>query len=347
MKCADCLPLIEEYVDGELSERETEQVSTHLALCEACAAGVNELEREQEIYARYERETEVAPAMWSALYERIKEEKTETRATVGAFTRLQAWFAQTFGASGLLQRPALTAAVILIALGIVSVVVIRYLSLSRQAQPVATHTEQPPKIQEPGSPNQTIAPVKEREEPKPISSPLAENVAIKGSTREKRKAIAAQPSKHPEKFPQPENIAQDKDTQFFTMTSSVDNVITSAPQVAGDPDRDVARHIEKALLLLRSFRNVRLAETSHAPDISYEKEQARKLLYQNIVLRREAASQGNQPAEKMLSALEPILLDIANLPDHPTNGEVRSIAQRMKKKEIIAALQVHSMVAAD
>lgn len=100
-------------------------------------------------------------------------------------------------------------------------------------------------------------------------------------------------------------------------------------------------------MLLRSFRNVRLAETSHAPDVSYEREQSRKLLYQNIALRREAASQGNESAESVLSALEPILLDIANLPNRTTPRDIRSIEQRMRKKEIVATLQLHSLQASN
>ena len=89
---------------------------------------------------------------------------------------------------------------------------------------------------------------------------------------------------------------------------------------------------------------MRLAETRHAPDISYEKKESRKLLYKNIVLRREAATQGNARAEKVLSTLEPILLDIANLPNRATARDVRNIEQHMRKKEIVATLQLHSLI---
>jgi anti-sigma factor RsiW len=111
---------------------------------------------------------------------------------------------------------------------------------------------------------------------------------------------------------------------------------------AGDPATRTARYVEQAQLLLRSFRNARPNETGPAFDVAHEKQRSQKLLYQNIVLRREAASTGNVPVEKLLSSLEPILIDIANLPDNPAQDDVRSIRERMQRKNIVAILQVNS-----
>ncbi len=105
-------------------------------------------------------------------------------------------------------------------------------------------------------------------------------------------------------------------------------------------DFKTARHVEQAELLLRSFRNVRMADGGNALDIAYEKESSRKLLYRNIVLRREAASKGDLPVEKVLNSLEPILIDIANLPDRPARDDVRAIKDRMQRKNIVAMLQI-------
>ncbi|HYJ46980.1 MAG TPA: hypothetical protein VEV81_10235, partial [Pyrinomonadaceae bacterium] len=80
---------------------------------------------------------------------------------------------------------------------------------------------------------------------------------------------------------------------------------------------------------------------------AYEKEQSRRLLYQNIALRRDAETRGDQSASELLNTLEPILLDIAHLPDRALARDVRPIEQRMEKKEIVAALQVRSLVAAN
>ncbi|HKP71582.1 MAG TPA: hypothetical protein VJT82_01510, partial [Pyrinomonadaceae bacterium] len=110
-------------------------------------------------------------------------------------------------------------------------------------------------------------------------------------------------------------------------------------------DSRTAQHVEQAEMLLRSFRNTRLATegTRASSDIAYEKRQSKKLLYQNIVLRREAASTGNAPVESLLDSLEPILIDIANLPDKPAPDDVRSINERMRKKNLVAMLQVNSV----
>ena len=107
-------------------------------------------------------------------------------------------------------------------------------------------------------------------------------------------------------------------------------------------DVETARHIERAQLLLRSFRNTRDESPKPDPDISYDKRQSRGLLAKNILLRRDAEARGNMPAEDLLSSLEPFLLDIANLPDRPARDEVRAIKERMHKKEIVSALQVYS-----
>ena len=117
--------------------------------------------------------------------------------------------------------------------------------------------------------------------------------------------------------------------------------------MAGDFDFEIARHAEKAELLLRSFRNMRTSALSRALDVSYEREDARKLLYQNISLRRTASARGDQMTASLLNTLEPILLDIAHLPARARSHDVHSIEERMRKKEIVAALQVRALVASN
>jgi hypothetical protein len=108
---------------------------------------------------------------------------------------------------------------------------------------------------------------------------------------------------------------------------------------------ETTKHFEKAQLLLRSFRNASVIKGSPqktAIDLTYEKQLSRRLLYQNILLRRDAELKGNLPAEEALNSLEPFLLDIANLPDQPAPNELSGIRQRMQRKELIAALQINA-----
>ena len=103
-----------------------------------------------------------------------------------------------------------------------------------------------------------------------------------------------------------------------------------------------AIHLQKSELLLRSFRNVRLNRSGSSPELGYEKRLAQKLVYQNMILRREADASGDAQVSSLLESLEPILLDIANLPDKARQDDVRTIKDRVERKNIVALLQVNS-----
>ena len=79
MNCEECLPLIEEYVDGELGDRVSEQIAAHLSTCQTCASEAAEFERELEIYASYQRDIAVTPAQWNIVRARIGQEKERQR----------------------------------------------------------------------------------------------------------------------------------------------------------------------------------------------------------------------------------------------------------------------------
>lgn len=113
--------------------------------------------------------------------------------------------------------------------------------------------------------------------------------------------------------------------------------ITSA-----DSETLTAMHFEKSETLLRAFRNVRLNEPSTAEEVAYERKRAQQLVYQNMILRREADAAGDVQIASLLETLEPILLDIANLPKKPDAAAVRVIRERVERKNIVALLQVNS-----
>ncbi|HJU94067.1 MAG TPA: zf-HC2 domain-containing protein [Pyrinomonadaceae bacterium] len=111
---------------------------------------------------------------------------------------------------------------------------------------------------------------------------------------------------------------------------------------SADAETMTAMHFEKSETLLRSFRNVRLNEPGSVAEVSYERQRAQQLVYQNMMLRREADARGDVQVASLLESLEPILLDISNLPDKPDKDAVRVIRARVERKNIVALLRVNS-----
>jgi hypothetical protein len=129
--------------------------------------------------------------------------------------------------------------------------------------------------------------------------------------------------------------------QFAVIPKSVQPVAPERTRPA-DAQTMTALHFEKAETLLRAFRNVQLDEPGAAAEVRYERTRAKQMVYQNMMLRREADASGDVQVASLLDSLEPILLDIANLPDKPDNDTVRVIRERVQRKNIVALLQVNS-----
>ena len=111
---------------------------------------------------------------------------------------------------------------------------------------------------------------------------------------------------------------------------------------SADAETMTAMHFEKSETLLRSFRNVRLNEAGSVAEVTYERQRAQQLVYQNMMLRREADARGDVQVASLLESLQPILLDISNLPDKPDKDAVRVIRERVERKNIVALLRVNS-----
>ena len=105
---------------------------------------------------------------------------------------------------------------------------------------------------------------------------------------------------------------------------------------------ETASHLEKTELLMRSFRNMKLSEDPAAFDVSYEKQFSKQLLANNRRLRRSAENKRVLSIENLLTGIEPLLIDIANLPDNPAEDDVRSIKELIQKQEVVATLQLYS-----
>src|SRR5262245_6619636 len=75
MKCEVCSELLEEYLDGELTLPDREQVGAHLLSCIECSESFAALTAEQELFARYDREIEVPPFLWTRIAAHTKSAK--------------------------------------------------------------------------------------------------------------------------------------------------------------------------------------------------------------------------------------------------------------------------------
>lgn len=361
MRCEECLPFIEEYFDGELDEQNSKRVSAHMSACAACTEAFDALLGEQEIYANYERCVEVTPALWQAVRARI-EERTDAAPLLlpppSLLMRLRERVAHAFGA--LSFTPALATSFALVATAAVAGML--WVARSDDSpssnlvawQPVFdgrsdTFSLLPdirPSIQIPfddktgGADAGVIL----------KAGGLRQRAPQDGDTVARLGVNPSNPSLNYSRKALPRGSVIPNDHQMAGDDPLLSERLQGANRVGDEAafrpladveETEVARHIERAQLLLRSFKNMSLEEGQPTGDVAYEKQLSKELLSENMMLRRDAETVGNVPTERLLSTLEPYLLDIANLQDRPSTEDVRSITERMKKHEIIAALQVY------
>jgi hypothetical protein len=352
MRCVDCLPLLDEYAYGEADDRTAMLLGAHVAACEECSAALDALRAEQQLYALYERPVEVTPALWQAVRAEIArgESAAQTRpARPSPFARLRGRFASAFGP--LVARPALASGLSVALVGLVS----GALWLSLPARPEA-----------PGETASAVTPVEQRTGPARPAAPPSIPEPDRGGVQVvfagnagRPSAVAGLPRREAQfvnaglrapaavdtgglvAAPEDLHAAEDETPLAVVPPPPAEprDVVTAARQP--DPEeKEFARHVEQAQMLLRSFKNAAPAEGAPV-DLTYEKLLSQKLLDENAALRVGAEVADDKETRQVLDAIEPFLLDIKNLRERPSREEVRSIRERMKKNEIIAALQVY------
>ncbi|HVF21571.1 MAG TPA: hypothetical protein VM941_00790 [Pyrinomonadaceae bacterium] len=238
MKSENYQKLLEEYLEGDA-------------------------EAEQELFARYDRDLQVSPELWTSISERIE---PVAESSFGWWMKI--------------------AAVVLLTIGLGSV----FLLTRTTGDTIAALT----------LPEQRPAVIQER----PVEAKTGQRI------RRIKKPIVVK-----------------------------DNPGVLSSDLAFDlEERDTAKHIEQTENLLRSIRNFPTTDTDEEIDVTYDKALSRRLLIENVVLRRDAEMKAKFPTKTLLSDLEPLLIDISNLPDHAKPEEVRAIKERVQKTEIVAAL---------
>lgn len=305
MKCEDCLQRLEEYIDGELKESEAAPVSAHLVTCVACASELDSLTAEQEIYSRYDRDLTISPALWNAIAART----VNTAQAVKTETKTRSW-REWFAVPSLGWSFAGAMAILIAA---IALAIIYFqapkpkLEQARQGNEVKTPLPAVPEI---------------KAQNKPETPKAADQLAVSKPHKSGHRPSASLAASSVDK----------------TVTTDQSDVLFSEVAYSPEEERETQVHIENAQNLLRSVRNIEISEDADI-DVTYEKALSRRLLSENVILRREAEMSGKFPTKTLLSDLEPFLIDIANLPDKPAPDDLRVLKQRVQKTEIVAALQ--------
>jgi len=175
--------------------------------------------------------------------------------------------------------------------------------------------------------------------PSPEPTPTIEKNETPKETKSPEPEPAPRPKKPLQREPKPGE-------QFALVTDPAAAPSTPEPMRSADAETLTQIHFAKSETLLVAFRNVRLNERGTAEQVADERKRAQQLVYQNMILRRQADANGDVHIASLLESLEPILLDIANLPDKPDNNKVRTIRERVERKNIVPLLQVNSAVLA-
>jgi hypothetical protein len=237
MKFEDNLELLEEYLDGDPNA-------------------------EEELFARYDRELEVSPAVWEGIEARI----------VPVVESSYGWWMKI-------------AAVVILAIGLGSLFLFERKEKQKEPERQFARFDLPKPKEE--TPITRITRIK-----KPTPPPKRDNPGV----------------------------------------------VSSELAYLDPDDQDTVNHLEQTQNLLRSIRNATASDGEDEIDVSYDKALSQRLLNENVVLRRDAEMRAKFPTKTLLADLEPLLIDIANLPDHARPEEVRAIKERVDKTEIVAAL---------
>ena len=325
-------------IDGELSPAEVVAVEQHLQQCGECHQAHEVFLNLRSQIANYDSPLEPAnvhAALARVLSQTQRDERTTTVASPGWRDRL----ATALGIGRIeafSPRFAAIAALVVLAFTIGAIALLR----SRPQANVADNSVKPQ------SPSATPAAAVPQDQ-------VADNRKPKGKVSGDRQRPAEQtnkdtvkpaPAQTPERLPSLKRRRTVAPPNYSSLDGTVAN--NGTPLRHADVEMLTARHLEQSELLLRSFRNVREGKANQSPDIQYERQRAQQLLYQNMLIRREADGSGDVQLATLLGSLEPILLDIANLRSKPRNEEVATIKDRVERKSLVPLLQINSSAVA-
>lgn len=352
MRCKECLPLLEEYFDGELETAMSGSIAAHVAACAECASVCMELHVDQEMYSHYRRQIAGTSAPWESFRARIESARESISPSALLAPPARPFMATLGIIPSLFNSRYVFAPALLITVAVIVGLLMRF----NQNAKHPLLASPPPKVESAGlAPKQT-----ENISSIPVGSPGpaargastkqdGTQVLLAGDRSPNRTAVSSLESKLTsgmENKTRPQSLKRRNELGAFSGATALDAKADVRRPVrivlTAYSKNDVSKHVEGAQVFLRAFRNQTAAGRVEALDLSYEKRLARNMLGRNILLRRDAENRRNLPDADLLGSLEPVLIDVANIEGRASPDEVRAIVGRMEKKGIVAKLQVRA-----
>jgi len=311
MKCEDFLYLIDDLLEDELDERTAIRLNSHLFTCQGCNVKYELLKQEREIFKHYWFDLEPSEDLLTSFQAKLKNNNSSK--AVGGGHSIFGRRLKTSNLFGL--YPAMAAGILILFVVIFAL----FKNVSYKSEPIGTKN---PDIAGVNRSNPTVFPVD--------NFPGAKNPPVKAKSKSLIKTSG-----------QNKNDAARIKTNSKPLSNDGSRV--SEEQVRRSRlknfETETSKQAEKIELFLRSFRNKELAEDGETYDISYEKQQARKLLERNLRLKQNAESYGTVYSAELLNKIEPLLIEIANLESGTSLEKVPEIKERLRNQNLIVSLQ--------
>lgn len=331
MNCEKYLNLIDDLVEGELESEAAKQVNLHIFACPACELQYKRLKAEKQNYGRYLFNVEPSGDLWKSLRQKIELEPEPV--TKKTFPGIFVWGKDIFSFFRLNTAFAAIAILVICGLGF-GVWQFAKSNSANVAEAGFDGSKFGFPSESPENKDLATAPPNKFFEKNPLpEKSIGQNIA-RVVLKDKKSAIAVLTAEKLKNRP-----ASKRENPSAAPRLKEEQVLSAAQAQLLEKEAD--KQVEKIELLLRSFRNARITEGSDSFDVSYEKQQARKLLERNVQLRQTASNYGNLYTAEILDKAEGFLLDIANLENNPSPEKVINIKERVKNQNIIASLQVY------
>jgi len=345
MKCVKYFDAINDLVEDELDEQTTGEVNLHVLACPECALRYELLQREKKMYAQFLFDDEPSNDLPMRFRAEIKSEADNALGISWIPARAFGWKRNI--AEFLRLHPVSAGATALVVFGI-GFSLLKFAPDKTMPMETEFAKTESSSIQFPTAKSTEI----DKEAVMDLSPKAnrGDDIASPKSVKKKDGNKFADAKRAVEKNIKSAAFMPRKIKKQLNSANENEN-LNAGSQMSKEEqlritqlrnlEKETAKQVEKIELLLRSFRNARTVEGGTVFDISYEKQQAKKLLEKNAQLKLIAENYGTLYAEEILVQVERSLLEISNLEINPSPAKVLEIQERVKNQNLIASLQAY------